>query len=69
MKNLHPFENTTCTSAQAEEATSAGFRCPNCMMGATCSDCRRHDPVDGYCREFGGYTDDDKWACPWYYEH
>ena len=68
MKNLHSFENTTPISAQAGEAAPASFRCPNCMMGATCGDCPKHDS-DGYCRVHGGYTDDDKWACPWYYEH
>ena len=39
MKNLHPFENTTPISAQAEKTAPASFRCPSCMMADNCKDC------------------------------
>lgn len=68
MKKQHPFENTTPVSAQAEKAAPAAFRCPNCMMAATCSDCSQFGS-DGRCNEHGGFTDPNKWACPWYYSH
>ena len=68
MKNLHPFENAAPVAAQTEEAAATPFRCPCCMMGATCGDCPKHES-NGRCGVYGGYTDDDKWACPWYYEH
>ncbi len=68
MKNLHPFENAVSIPAQKEQAARTEFRCLNCMMADTCGDCSRHGS-DGYCHVHGGYTDDSKWACPWYYEH
>ena len=55
-------------SACKEEKEIAAFRCPNCAMADTCSDCSMFGS-DGWCKKHGGYTDADKWACPWYYSH
>lgn len=67
MKNNMKNEATDLIVVQQEE-TSKAFRCANCAMAATCGDCPRHG-WDGWCHEFGGYTDDDKWACSYYYSH
>lgn len=55
-------------AACREQTERAVFRCPDCLMADTCSDCSQHGS-DGRCNKFGGYTDPDKWACSWYYSH
>ena len=56
------------TSLPETPAMPTAFCCPNCMMGATCSDCSMYSS-SGYCRKYGGYEDPDHWACPWYYNN
>lgn len=68
MKNERYSMNRPAAEKQFEKTVSAKFTCPNCMMAATCSDCSRYSS-DGYCNQWGGYNDPDKWACPWYYSH
>jgi hypothetical protein len=57
-----PAETTEVKAPEAAET----FRCPNCVMGATCNDCSMYSS-SGYCRKYGGYSDPDHWACSWYY--
>lgn len=59
-------ENLQTVTPAADAPASELFSCPDCVMGATCSDCSMYTS-SGYCRKYGGYEDPDHWACPWYY--
>ena len=70
MKTVLIAEEVRSENPQTGNPTTASkpesFCCPNCMMGATCSDCSMYTS-SGYCRKYGGYSDPDHWACSWYY--
>lgn len=68
MKNNRLINNSTSLQLPTEKANTSSFRCPDCMMADTCADCEMHGS-DGRCWKWGGFTDNSKWACPWYYQH
>lgn len=69
MKNNGKINYATSLLLPTEKDSSSTFLCPDCIvMADTCSDCCMHGS-DGQCHKFGGFTDNNKWACPWYYEH
>ena len=61
-------KNTQNPEMNQEKKEAPCFRCPNCQMADTCSDCG-YFTTDERCLKWGGYTSADHWACSWYYSH
>ena len=67
MKKETNMKPEAALAQTAETTPPAAFKCPKCMMGATCSDCDAYDYTRGFCDYHRTTTTGSTWACPAYY--